>query len=127
MRYFIKHRCVLIIMLTGICFLTPLFATDMTKPMGQMKGMSAMDTTLNPEEMKGKAIQASGEIKAILTEQRQLMIHHAPINAWAMGAMQMRFRLKHAIDISGMMVGQEINFMVSYQGPGNYLITELLE
>ncbi len=70
-------------------------------------------------------VNASGIIKAILLNTRQLKVQHDPIVEWHMGSMQMKFQLAADIDISSVKVGQQIRFTLHQQGIGKYVITEL--
>ena len=75
-------------------------------------------------KMGDKPVAARGVIKAI-DHEGVLKVMHEPIEAWNMGAMQMKFKLAPSIDIHSLKVGQQIDFMTKTEGMGKYLITEI--
>ncbi|RDE18277.1 hypothetical protein DV711_16575 [Motiliproteus coralliicola] len=81
---------------------------------------------MNPGKMKmsDKPVPAVGVIKDI-DHKGYVKVYHQPIEAWNMGAMQMKFKLAPSIDVHSLKVGQEIEFMTKTEGMGKYLITEI--
>ncbi|MEH6823111.1 MAG: copper-binding protein [Motiliproteus sp.] len=71
------------------------------------------------------AINATGVIREVMIDSRQLKILHDPIDGWDMGRMQMKFQLDPSIDISDLNAGQKIRFLLRQQGIGKFLIIEI--
>lgn len=93
---------------------------------GEEKAMdhSKMDHGKMKMKMTDKPVPAVGVIKGI-DHEGIIKVYHEPIEAWNMGAMQMKFRLAPSIDIHSLKVGQKIKFMTKTEGIGKYLITEI--
>ena len=77
-------------------------------------------------EMNKEAVSAKGVVKEILADANKVKVHHQPIQAWKMGAMQMTFELGPEVDISKLKAGQTIHFMTKSPSTGKFIITRLL-
>ncbi|MEH6649762.1 MAG: copper-binding protein [Motiliproteus sp.] len=74
---------------------------------------------------RSKKVSAKGVIKGIDNSSRKIKVHHQPIAAWKMGAMQMTFELTSDVDMSTLKAGKEIHFMVHSPSTGKYIISEI--
>lgn len=85
---------------------------------------------MSPVEPHGKAVGANsawakGTIKDVMVDHRMLTVQHSPIPQWDWPAMQMNFPVKEGEDLSQLIGGESIRFLIEKTETGEYIITDI--
>lgn len=68
---------------------------------------------------------AKGTITDVMADHRMLTIQHSPIPEWDWPAMQMNFTVKEGDDLSQLIGGESIRFLIEKTEAGDYVISEI--
>jgi len=78
-------------------------------------------------QMMAEEVITKGVINGVLSDSKQLKVHHQPIPEWTMSEMQMKFFLAPDLSISDFSEGQQIHFRLKQENMMKFTITELLD
>lgn len=73
----------------------------------------------------GNRVAASGIVRNVMASHNMLTIEHAPVDAWGWPAMTMDFAVSDDSDLSRLIGGQSIRFLIEKSDSGQYTVSEI--
>jgi Cu(I)/Ag(I) efflux system membrane fusion protein len=87
--------------------------------------LSRINGTDTNIEVEADTAWAKGEIMAVMADHNMLTINHQPVAQWDWPGMTMNFSLAKGIDLSGLTVGQAIEFEMQKTDAGQYEVINI--